>query len=100
MEEKLIEETKLHPCLFDKNCHLFRNKMMTERAWQAAAISTGASVEQSKLRWKSQSDRFVREVATQKSNAGSAADENTEWCYLKSTQFPMKHGATRRRKLC
>lgn len=43
MEEKLIAVIKLHPCLFDKGSTLFRNKMLKERAWQAAAISTGAS---------------------------------------------------------
>ncbi|XP_014085351.2 uncharacterized protein [Bactrocera oleae] len=93
MEKKLIKAIKLHPCLYDRSSPLFRNMVLKERSWKAVAISTGASVEQCKQRWKSLRDRFVREIASQKSKSGQEveSEEKKEWCYLKLMRFLTKH---------
>uniref|UniRef100_A0A034W6W4 Transcription factor Adf-1 n=1 Tax=Bactrocera dorsalis TaxID=27457 RepID=A0A034W6W4_BACDO len=98
MEEKLIEAVKLHPCLFDKSSLLFRDKMLKEKAWKAASIATGASVEQCKQRWKSLRDRFVREVVLQQAKTDDAAEEKNEWCYFELMRFLTKHVNPRKTK--
>ncbi|XP_018787113.1 PREDICTED: uncharacterized protein LOC108967876 [Bactrocera latifrons] len=99
MEEKLIEAVKLHPCLFDKSSLLFRDKLLKEKAWEAASIATGAPVEQCKQRWKSLRDRFVREVVLQQSKTDDdAAEEKNEWCYFELMRFLTKHVNPRKTK--
>ncbi|XP_049313726.1 uncharacterized protein LOC105224281 [Bactrocera dorsalis] len=98
MELKLIKVVKRHPCLFDRSSTDFRNQYLKEEAWVAAAISTGASVEQCKQRWKSLRDRFVREVVSQQSKPESAAKEKNKWCYFELLSFLTKHVNPRKMK--
>ncbi|XP_018788166.1 PREDICTED: uncharacterized protein LOC108968531 [Bactrocera latifrons] len=98
MEVKLIKAIKRHPCLFDRSSTDFRNQYLKEEAWVAAAISTGASVEQCKQRWKSLRDRFVREVVSQQSKPESAAKEKNGWCYFELLSFLTKHVNPRKMK--
>ncbi|XP_018787258.1 PREDICTED: transcription factor Adf-1-like [Bactrocera latifrons] len=100
MERKLIKAVRLHPCLYDRSSPLFRNLLLKERQWKAVAISTGASVEQCKQRWKSLRDRFVREIVAQKSKSEEEgeAEEKKEWCYLKLMGFLTKHVNPRKSK--
>uniref|UniRef100_A0A034W5S2 Transcription factor Adf-1 n=1 Tax=Bactrocera dorsalis TaxID=27457 RepID=A0A034W5S2_BACDO len=98
MEVKLIKAVKRHPCLFDRSSTDFRNQYLKEEAWVAAAISTGASVEQCKQRWKSLRDRFVREVVSQQSKPESAAKEKNKWCYFELLSFLTKHVNPRKMK--
>ncbi|XP_036322106.1 uncharacterized protein LOC118736112 [Rhagoletis pomonella] len=87
MEEKLIEAVRAHSCLYDKSSHLFRNKLLKEKAWDAVACAVGVPVTNCQTRWKSLRDRFVRKTGLQKKKSGSGAEDGATWQYLEAMDF-------------
>ncbi|XP_036335359.1 uncharacterized protein LOC118745791 [Rhagoletis pomonella] len=73
--------------LYDKSSHLFRNKLLKEKAWDAVACAVGVPVTNCQTRWKSLRDRFVRETGLQKKKSGSGAEDGATWQYLEAMDF-------------
>lgn len=43
MEDRLIEAIRKRPCIYDKRCLMYRNKLAKEKAWKAVSQVVGVN---------------------------------------------------------
>lgn len=65
-DQLLIEEVRLHECLYAITTKSNRDNQQRDQAWNDIAKTLGKSVEELKERWRYMRDRYVKEIGGRK----------------------------------
>ncbi|CAJ1051904.1 proline-rich protein 12-like [Xyrichtys novacula] len=71
--ERLCEEIKKHPCLYDSLSQHRKDNRMVAKSWREISLTVGVGVPECMKRWKNMRDKFVRlrkRMASESQEAG------------------------------
>uniref|UniRef100_A0A1B6BXR2 MADF domain-containing protein n=1 Tax=Clastoptera arizonana TaxID=38151 RepID=A0A1B6BXR2_9HEMI len=91
--EKLIEEVRKFPVLFDQNEEQYRNVEYKEKIWKIISTNLQAKggIEECKKRWSSIRDQFRRTLQKRRTSSGQAAGKFTKYKYEDMLGFLIPH---------
>ncbi|CAG9767122.1 unnamed protein product [Ceutorhynchus assimilis] len=95
--EKLIEEVKKYPVLYDQRNEKYRNAEYKERVWTLIAthLEIKGGGEECKKKWASVRDQFRRTLQRRRTVSGQAAVTLRKYKYEDVLQFLLPHVAER-----
>uniref|UniRef100_A0A672KFX2 Uncharacterized LOC107577831 n=2 Tax=Sinocyclocheilus grahami TaxID=75366 RepID=A0A672KFX2_SINGR len=94
--EKLIQTVHAYPVLYNASLHDYRSSERRVKAWREVAACVGLSVVESKRRWKTVRDRYIRERRLWQLRKEEGSRRLHYWPHRESLAFLDAH--IRRRK--
>ncbi|CAI6367365.1 unnamed protein product [Macrosiphum euphorbiae] len=91
--EKLIEEVRKFPVLYDQTSEKYRNSEYKDRVWTNISTTLGVKggIEECKKKWSSVRDQFRRTLQKRKTASGQAAVNYRKYKYEDILEFLLPH---------
>ncbi|KAK5641025.1 hypothetical protein RI129_009572 [Pyrocoelia pectoralis] len=89
--EKLIEEIKKCPVLYDQSCTKYRNADYKEQIWKKIASIVEGDLQECKKKWASIRDQLRRTIQKRKKKSGPAAAKMRKYMYEDKLTFLIPH---------
>ncbi|XP_034828082.1 uncharacterized protein LOC123867493 [Maniola jurtina] len=90
-KEKLIEEVRRYPCLYDASDAKYADSAKRDQTWKSIARTLSATESECKKTWTNLRESYRRAVVKTRTKSGQAAISSKKWQFEEEMSFLLPH---------